>query len=236
MPHNLGVSRSPPCFARMFEIPALSLPISVPRCVDLHGTIGLALVERDSDVMTKLLEDWSHPAEQPYGLPSRRARALLRHLLHGEIADCRERAILRNQDGSPALKTQPGETMPAVSISHSGSMIAVAYGRLAGLGIDVELHRRDRDIDGIAALAFGQEERRLVGEHGPEAFYRIWTAREALSKATGRAFTQVVDRQDYFTDLQTEVTQLVIVGRPLTILHARPSDRAYLALGWQSSA
>jgi len=220
----------------MFEIPALSLPISVPRYLDLHGTIGLALVEQDSDVMTKLLDDWSHPAEQSYGQPSRRARALLRHLLNGEIADCRERAILRGPDGSPALQARPGETMPVVSISHSGNMVAVAYGRLAALGIDVELHRRDRDIDGMAQLAFGQEERRLVGKHGPEAFYRIWTAREALSKATGRAFTQVVDQQDYFTDLQAEVTRLVIAGRPLTILHARPSDRAYLALGWQSSA
>jgi 4'-phosphopantetheinyl transferase len=71
---------------------------------------------------------------------------------------------------------------------------------VGAIGIDVEYCEPHRHFAGIAAATFGESEYRAVARGGAEAFYKIWTLREALAKASGLGFAQLVDGRDYFAD------------------------------------
>ena len=218
----------------MFDTPASSLPLGLPGRLQSRTRIGLALLAAQGDVMKGLLDDWSHPAEEAYGPASRCARALLRHMLREEVKDCRDRPILRDPSGRPVLEARAAEVLPAISLSHAGGFVAAAHGFVSRLGLDIEYGARERDIRGIAELAFGPGEQRQVEQYGPVAFYRIWTGREALAKATGRALAQLADRRDYFADVMSDdAAQLQVDGEAWTVAHARPSADLFMAIAWQ---
>ena len=63
------------------------------------------------------------------------------------------------------------------------------------LGIDVEYHR-PRDYHALAAHAFGPAEHAEVAADGADAFYRIWTLREAIAKATGEGLALAANGRD----------------------------------------
>jgi 4'-phosphopantetheinyl transferase len=67
-----------------------------------------------------------------------------------------------------------------VSVSHSAELVAVAVTEAAPIGVDVEF-MAERDYTGLARGFLG------AGEHvdGADSFYRLWTRKEALVKATG---------------------------------------------------
>lgn len=83
-----------------------------------------------------------------------------------------------------------------VSITHSRDIIAVAASAVGPVGIDIEYRDPTRDLGQLAKAAFGIEECRAVASGGLSAFYRIWTVREAISKATGDGMALVTDRTD----------------------------------------
>lgn len=76
-----------------------------------------------------------------------------------------------------------------LSISHSGERIGVAVTRGVPVGLDVETADRRAD-DSLIAYALNDTERRaLQGRSEAErtaAFFRYWTGKEAVMKATGR--------------------------------------------------
>lgn len=49
----------------------------------------------------------------------------------------------------------------------------------------------------LAAKAFGPVERQLVAEGGAAAFYKLWTLREAMGKATGQGLALAADGADH---------------------------------------
>ncbi len=66
------------------------------------------------------------------------------------------------------------------SMSHSGGLALIAFARGRQVGIDIEKHRGDVDMDLVG--------RRFLGLPGPvnvEEFYAAWTRREAAVKARG---------------------------------------------------
>ena len=83
-----------------------------------------------------------------------------------------------------------------VSITHSRDIIAVTASAVGPVGIDIEYRDPTRDLGPLAKAAFGVEECRAVALDGLSAFYRIWTVREAISKATGDGMALVTDRTD----------------------------------------
>ena len=157
------------------------------------------------DRWKRLIALWATESDRAaaarYGAPAGAKRTLLgRALLRGLVddlvaGDARRCPILAGDGGKPYLHLPSGEPGPAVSISHSGDLIAAAATNLGPLGIDVERHRADRSFDRIAAFAFGERERRLASV-SPRAFYRLWTLREAMSKATGRGLAEAADGVD----------------------------------------
>ena len=90
--------------------------------------------------------------------------------------------------GKPALKA------PApchFNLSHSGDAIAVAVADQP-VGLDIESHRELNDGLAIAQRVFHPRERQWLQAQADFAagFYRLWTLKEALLKATGEGFTQ----------------------------------------------
>ena len=91
-----------------------------------------------------------------------------------------------------------------VSIAHSRDMVAAAASAVGPIGIDIEYRNPTRDLDRLAEAAYGAEERRVVAACGIAAFYRIWTVREAISKATGDGMALVADRRDRVPPAMTD--------------------------------
>lgn len=89
------------------------------------------------------------------------------------------------QHGPPRV---PGSAI-RLSISHSGELVGVALTEGAPIGLDVERAGRKAD-DALLEYALNEDElaglRGLPAEQRAEEFFRYWTRKEALMKATGR--------------------------------------------------
>jgi len=103
------------------------------------------------------------------------------------------RAIDTDTRGKPIVC---GASMRHISIAHTGNLVAAAASAIGPVGIDVEHRDPARDLNRLALAAFGPAECQAVASHGVSAFYRVWTLREAISKATGDGMALVADRID----------------------------------------
>lgn len=95
-----------------------------------------------------------------------------------------------------------------VSISHSKDMVAVCKSDKP-VGIDIEFMSTDRDYKKIANRFYkGQELEYLGNSPTAEAFYEIWTKKEAFSKISGQGTIEIFEGFDVFSldgyDFQTE--------------------------------
>jgi 4'-phosphopantetheinyl transferase len=87
--------------------------------------------------------------------------------------------------GLPPQLGMPG-AQPFFSISHAGSWVACAVSLSTPLGLDVELHSRQRDFAALAAHSFDAATARTIaalpeGQRAP-AFYLEWCRLEAAYK------------------------------------------------------
>ncbi|WP_291442105.1 4'-phosphopantetheinyl transferase superfamily protein [Desulfovibrio sp.] len=116
-------------------------------------------------------------------------RALARRLLYAAFGqDCATQdsaaVFARSPYGKPFC---PGVSAD-FSISHSGSMVWVAFCRCASVGIDVERMRPLPDAAELTSQLHPQEQKDLLSLPPSElqtAFYRCWTRKEAIIKAVG---------------------------------------------------
>jgi phosphopantetheinyl transferase len=145
-------------------------------------------------------ETWLTPQDRAYASGRRRPNATLSALaaLRALLFSVTGRTgwiVLRAPGGKPSLQSEDGQGGPSVSLSHTPGLIAVAVARRGAIGVDVEQHL-DRDFAALADHAFGPRERQEVAAGGLPAFYRIWTLREAIAKATGDGLAMVLNRTD----------------------------------------
>lgn len=84
---------------------------------------------------------------------------------------------------------------PSVSISHSGSRVALAVIDGPPVGVDVE-QVRDAEVDELARIAFSPDERAafdaLPAAGRRSAFFTYWSRKEAVVKATGKGMSIVM--------------------------------------------
>jgi 4'-phosphopantetheinyl transferase len=82
--------------------------------------------------------------------------------------------------GRPSLVAHPGLSF---NVSHSGERVLVAFSAARTVGVDIEVIDPALDWRALLDLVCAPEEAHRIGT--VREFYRCWTAKEALLKATG---------------------------------------------------
>ena len=98
----------------------------------------------------------------------------------------------KNAQGMPYAIDLLSGTPIYISISHSKNVIACAFSQIEPVGIDIEFHK-DILPDAIISAYFSTNERLYCESHGLDAFYKVWTLREASAKALGQGITMAID-------------------------------------------
>ena len=118
-----------------------------------------------------------------------RARCLLREVL-SVYQNCTPEEVIfeYSKRGKPFLKGEPSRGVQ-FNLSHSGDMAALAVSCGRSVGIDIEKVRNDRGESDSPLRFFSEAESAAIrnsrGRAKAELFFRIWTRKEALLKATG---------------------------------------------------
>lgn len=71
------------------------------------------------------------------------------------------------------------------NLSHAGDFVVAALVRGAAIGVDLESMSRLADVELLGKRVFSESERALVHAGGREAFFTLWSQKEALLKAMG---------------------------------------------------
>ena len=103
-----------------------------------------------------------------------------------------------SQHGKPFATVRQTQPPVGFNVSHSGAHGLIALGPAVRVGVDVEERRPRRDLDQLIESVMGPQERRelaaLEGTERLRLFYRLWTLKEALTKALGTGITTDVSR------------------------------------------
>ncbi len=108
------------------------------------------------------------------------------------------RALLRNTlerwTGEPAIShrlttTERGKPVcidgPALSVTHSGNLVACAVTDCGDIGIDLEVPKRRRRTTDIARSYFSSEEACWLATQPADRFPMLWVLKEACLKSIG---------------------------------------------------
>ena len=92
------------------------------------------------------------------------------------------------------------------NLSHSGGLCVIAVARELRLGVDIEEKSRDAEFVELAERFFAPPERNALAglpQHEVrDAFYAIWTRKEAYIKALGEGVTHGLD--NFSVDIRPE--------------------------------
>jgi 4'-phosphopantetheinyl transferase len=119
------------------------------------------------------------------------SRGILRLLLGKYVGvNPRELVFNNNPFGKPFL-CNPADSAISFNLTHSGSLLLFAIGNGKHIGIDVEIIDEKKDFKGITSLVFSSDEQLSLSlSMNPICdFFALWTAKEAILKATGRGFS-----------------------------------------------
>lgn len=139
------------------------------------------------------------------------ARGLLRVLL-GRYTN-----QLPNQiDLVPGVNRKPELTWPTgwyFNVSHSGNWLLIAIGKVQ-MGVDLEWANPDFSFHDLLPTSFSPAERQYIASC-PDArlgFYRLWTRKEALVKATAKGMADALDQIPSLTGTHPADAQLIGQG------------------------
>lgn len=121
-------------------------------------------------------------------------RSCLRALL-SKVAPGVDWRVAIAPEGKPYLIAPDDRPCPHISISHTHGMAACAVSFDGEVGVDVEFWRK-RDFKTLADYAFNAQESESVASEGEEAFYRLWTLKEAFAKAQGKSIFSVLRKEE----------------------------------------
>ncbi len=126
------------------------------------------------------------------GVRSATTRTALRGLLGARLGIApAEVRLVTDAAGRPGLAPDLAARVPGFdfNVSHSGRHALVAWSDTARVGVDIEGHRPGIGWASLGPAVFAADDGAWVEAH-PEgareaAFYRVWSAKEALLKALG---------------------------------------------------
>lgn len=103
-------------------------------------------------------------------------------------------------DGKPALAGAAASSGLQFNLSHSGGLGLVGWSWGRDIGVDVEVWRSLRDEAALVRRYFSHNEvaawEALPAAARHEAFYNLWTRKEAYVKALGRGLGLALDSFD----------------------------------------
>ena len=156
-------------------------------------------LENPEDFLPLLSEDEKSRAARLKSAPAARrqfvSRGILRVLLGCYLGAAPESlAFGISPHGKPFL-TCPQNPPLAFNLAHSDGLLLVAIGGPEQVGIDVEKLDTAIDYSSIAGIMFCDEEQQnLSHSQTPiQDFYKLWTAKEAILKASGKGFAYPSD-------------------------------------------
>lgn len=121
------------------------------------------------------------------------SHAELRYAL-AKILNCAPVAIEieTDQHGKPFL---PHAKHVYFNLSHAGGYALIAVSQAGAVGVDIEKINPKTDCLAIAKRFFAQEEYLYIlsSESQTDAFFRVWTLKEAFVKAVGRGLAYGMD-------------------------------------------
>ncbi len=127
-------------------------------------------------------------------------RGLVRTVLAGYLGvPPEEVALCRDGNGKPAIAGPLRLQNLHFNLAHSGGRVVCAVARRRKVGIDLERITTDFPLQTIAERFYSDDEvagiQRLPSPDRGEAFFTLWTLKEAYLKATGEGL-QGLDRID----------------------------------------
>ena len=123
------------------------------------------------------------------------ARGYLRMLLAKYIDKSpREISLSYTAEGKPFISPSKGIHF---NLSHSGNRAVLGFSKEGPIGVDIELVKREVNIDLVARHSFSMVEQQklfsLPSEQQREAFFTCWTRKEAFIKAKGEGMSIPLD-------------------------------------------
>jgi len=110
-------------------------------------------------------------------------RALLRLMLeHWTGRPAKSHRLSKAESGKPVCIDGP-----AVSITHSGGLVACAIADSGDIGIDLEAINPRRNIAKVARKFYSENEVNWLETQAPDRFFMLWVLKEAYVKAMGRS-------------------------------------------------
>lgn len=104
-----------------------------------------------------------------------------------------ELSLMTGDSGKPRLAETPENQGCVFNVSHSSDLALLAFSCDTALGVDIEIVRERRDLDGLARSCLASKELQRWQEcPSPEKlseFIRLWVCKEAFVKATGQGLS-----------------------------------------------
>lgn len=117
--------------------------------------------------------------------------------------------------GKPTLKVGDLNHTLQFNLAHSKDRALYAFCWNRALGVDLEHVREMTNEDDFAAQVFSASESALIasliGEQKRQAFFKIWTCKEAFFKASGDGLTKPIDQAEIALDTE-EIARLVSIA------------------------
>jgi 4'-phosphopantetheinyl transferase len=147
------------------------------------------------------------------------AHAMLRAVLALYLGDTPQSLVYgAGQFGKPLLQRPTGGLDLRFNLAHSGELVALAVTLERELGIDVEVLRRDIDVDAIGQRYFALAERQALLALAPDqrwrAFFSCWTRKEAYIKACGVGLSLALDSFEVSIDPAAQICALESAANP----------------------
>ena len=182
--------------------------------------VWMCELARPADEIARLASLLS-PAETTraarFGLPLLRdryivGRAMLRTLLGARLRIAPGRVdIARGKRGRPFAPQADGLDF---NVSHTGGMALFGVTEHQRIGVDIELRDRRLNVEGVARKFMTAREQSALAAEEPDTrrrmLLRLWTCKEAMSKATGDALSAPFRR----IDVDTGPPMSVVAGPP----------------------
>jgi 4'-phosphopantetheinyl transferase len=144
------------------------------------------------------------------------SRGILRLILANRVGKNPKELIFdHGPSGKPFLST-PSNSGICFNLSHSGNQLLIAFGNGKHIGIDVEKIEEEIDFTGISSLVFSAEEQHSLSRSQDHIrdFYALWTAKEAILKASGLGFTYPSNH--FSVDISKGIVDLSMLSNELT--------------------